>query len=147
MANPNNEVEVWKVFETCRLASIRSIQRIAEEVSDPDPNRRQTKEYSTLESVKLGKPRKLLSFGPQNNWRSCKVRCNAAKLPTTGGKVKGKRSTYNRKTTIRDPNVSSWARGFCAAVHVFLEDAHVIAPSGSGIVVPLEVIPNTAAQT
>ncbi|KAK4737013.1 hypothetical protein R3W88_000710 [Solanum pinnatisectum] len=45
----------------------------------------------------------------------------ATKLPTTGGKGKGKRSTYNRKTTIRDPNVPSWARGFCAVVHVFLE--------------------------
>uniref|UniRef100_M1DLN3 Uncharacterized protein n=1 Tax=Solanum tuberosum TaxID=4113 RepID=M1DLN3_SOLTU len=71
----------------------------------------------------------------------------ATKLLATGGKGKGKMSTYNRKTTTKDPNVYSWARGLCAAVHVFLEDSHVTTPSGSGIVVPPEVIPSTDAQT
>uniref|UniRef100_M1DYF0 Uncharacterized protein n=1 Tax=Solanum tuberosum TaxID=4113 RepID=M1DYF0_SOLTU len=70
----------------------------------------------------------------------------ATKLPTTGGKDKGKRSTSDRKTTIRDPNVPSWARGFCVAIHVFLEDSHVIAPSGSGTVVPPKVTPSTDAH-
>uniref|UniRef100_M1DG09 Uncharacterized protein n=1 Tax=Solanum tuberosum TaxID=4113 RepID=M1DG09_SOLTU len=44
-----------------------------------------------------------------------------------------------RKTTIRDPNVPSWAWGFCAAVHVFLEDSHVTDPSGPGTAIPLEI--------
>uniref|UniRef100_M1DD78 Uncharacterized protein n=1 Tax=Solanum tuberosum TaxID=4113 RepID=M1DD78_SOLTU len=71
----------------------------------------------------------------------------AMKLTTTGGKGKGKRSTSNMKTIIRDPNVPSWFRGFCAAVHVFLEDSHVTTPSGSGTAVPPEVTPSTDAQT
>ncbi|KAK4737466.1 hypothetical protein R3W88_001163 [Solanum pinnatisectum] len=71
----------------------------------------------------------------------------ATKLPTTGGKGKGNKSTSDRKTTIRDPNVPSSARGFCAAVHVFLEDSHVTIPSGSGTAVPPEVTPSIDAQT
>ncbi|KAK4721972.1 hypothetical protein R3W88_012205 [Solanum pinnatisectum] len=62
-------------------------------------------------------------------------RGKATKFPTTGG-----------KTTIRDPNVPSWARGFCAAVHVFLEESHVTAPSGSSTAITPEVIPSTDAQ-
>uniref|UniRef100_M1DC37 Integrase core domain containing protein n=1 Tax=Solanum tuberosum TaxID=4113 RepID=M1DC37_SOLTU len=75
------------------------------------------------------------------------TRVKDTKLPTPGGKGKGKRSTSDRKTTIKDPNVPSWSQGFCVAVHVFLEDSHVTAPSGSSTVVPPEVTPSTDAQT
>uniref|UniRef100_M1E0D9 Integrase core domain containing protein n=1 Tax=Solanum tuberosum TaxID=4113 RepID=M1E0D9_SOLTU len=74
-------------------------------------------------------------------------RGKATKLPTTSGKGKGKRSTSDRNTTIRDPNVPSWAWGFYASMHVFLEDSHVTAPSGSGTAIPPEVTPSTDAQT
>uniref|UniRef100_M1E0N4 Integrase core domain containing protein n=1 Tax=Solanum tuberosum TaxID=4113 RepID=M1E0N4_SOLTU len=66
---------------------------------------------------------------------------------TFGGKGKGKRSTYNRKTTIRDANVPSWAWGFCAAVHVSLDDSHMTSPSGSSTAILPKVIPSTDAQT
>uniref|UniRef100_M1E0I1 Putative plant transposon protein domain-containing protein n=1 Tax=Solanum tuberosum TaxID=4113 RepID=M1E0I1_SOLTU len=71
----------------------------------------------------------------------------ATKLSTTGGKDKSNMATSNRRTTIRDPNVPSWARGFCAAIHVFLEDSHVETPSGSGTVIPPIEAPSTDAQT
>uniref|UniRef100_M1DZ07 Integrase core domain containing protein n=1 Tax=Solanum tuberosum TaxID=4113 RepID=M1DZ07_SOLTU len=122
-----------------------------------------------MESVKLGEPRKLWVNRRPDMTRSIAAeriipaqekikgiiinedaaisRCKATKLPTTGGKGKGKRSTSDRKTTIRDPNVPSWARGFCAAVHVFREDSQVTTPSGSGTAVPPEVTPSTDAQT
>ncbi|WMV13512.1 hypothetical protein MTR67_006897 [Solanum verrucosum] len=38
MANPKNEVEVWKVYENFKLVSQRSIRRIVEEVGMPDLN-------------------------------------------------------------------------------------------------------------
>uniref|UniRef100_M1DNX8 Uncharacterized protein n=1 Tax=Solanum tuberosum TaxID=4113 RepID=M1DNX8_SOLTU len=59
-----------------------------------------------------------------------------------GGKGKGKRSTSDMKTTLRDPNVPSWDQGFCAVVHVFLENYDVTTPSGYGTVVPPELRAN-----
>uniref|UniRef100_M1DWL6 Uncharacterized protein n=1 Tax=Solanum tuberosum TaxID=4113 RepID=M1DWL6_SOLTU len=50
-----------KVVEKCRLESKRSSRHIAKEVSDPYPDRCWTQDNFTLESVKVGKPRKLLA--------------------------------------------------------------------------------------
>uniref|UniRef100_M1DLQ1 Integrase core domain containing protein n=1 Tax=Solanum tuberosum TaxID=4113 RepID=M1DLQ1_SOLTU len=57
----HDKVEVWKVFENCRLASQRSNRHIAEEGGVPDSNHRLTQEYFKLESVKLGKARSNLA--------------------------------------------------------------------------------------
>jgi len=70
----------------------------------------------------------------------------AMKLPTNIGKGKGKRPTSAKKTITLDPNLPSWARGFCRAVHVFLEDSHSTKLGEFGNVVPPEVTPGTDAQ-
>uniref|UniRef100_M1DR32 Integrase core domain containing protein n=1 Tax=Solanum tuberosum TaxID=4113 RepID=M1DR32_SOLTU len=69
-----------------------------------------------------------------------------SKLPTTTGKGKGKRPTSARKTITLDPSIPSWARGFCSAVHVFLENTHSTDLGESGTAVPLEVTSGTDAQ-
>uniref|UniRef100_M1DSC8 Uncharacterized protein n=1 Tax=Solanum tuberosum TaxID=4113 RepID=M1DSC8_SOLTU len=69
----------------------------------------------------------------------------AMKLPITTRKGKGKRPTSTRKTITLDPNIPSWSRGFCRAVHVFLADLHSTEFGESGTVVPPEVTPGTNA--
>uniref|UniRef100_M1DD82 Integrase core domain containing protein n=1 Tax=Solanum tuberosum TaxID=4113 RepID=M1DD82_SOLTU len=63
-----------------------------------------------------------------------------------GNKGKGKRPTSDRKTTIRDPNVPSWARGFYAAMQAFLADTPLAALSGSGTAVSSEATPGTEIE-
>uniref|UniRef100_M1D9U7 Uncharacterized protein n=1 Tax=Solanum tuberosum TaxID=4113 RepID=M1D9U7_SOLTU len=58
--------------------------------------------------------------------------------PPPGNKDKGKRPTSDRKTTIRDPNVPSWAWGFYAFVQAFLAETPLAAHSGSDTVVSFE---------
>uniref|UniRef100_M1BRU2 Uncharacterized protein n=1 Tax=Solanum tuberosum TaxID=4113 RepID=M1BRU2_SOLTU len=70
----------------------------------------------------------------------------ARKLPTTNGKGKGNRPTSARKTITLDPNISSWARGFCRAVHVFLAESHSTDLGEFGTVVPPEVTSGTDAR-
>ncbi|XP_049372836.1 uncharacterized protein LOC125837808 [Solanum verrucosum] len=55
-----DESRSGKVVEKCRLASKGSSRCNAEEVGDPDPDLRLTQDNFTLESVKVGEPRKLL---------------------------------------------------------------------------------------
>uniref|UniRef100_M1DGP9 Uncharacterized protein n=1 Tax=Solanum tuberosum TaxID=4113 RepID=M1DGP9_SOLTU len=70
-----------------KLEAKRSGRRTAEEVGDPDSDRRWTQDNFKVESVKLSEPRKLLAirrpgrrsrscppFGPQIKWKSCKTR-------------------------------------------------------------------------
>uniref|UniRef100_M1DTM7 Uncharacterized protein n=1 Tax=Solanum tuberosum TaxID=4113 RepID=M1DTM7_SOLTU len=45
----------------------------------------------------------------------------------------------DRKTITLDPNIPSWAKGFCRAVHVFLADLHSTDLGESGTVVSPEV--------
>jgi len=66
--------------------------------------------------------------------------------PPPGNKGKGKKPTSDRKTTIRDPNVPSWAPGFYAVVQAFLAEMPLAAPSGFGTAVPSEVTPGTDAR-
>uniref|UniRef100_M1DQA1 Uncharacterized protein n=1 Tax=Solanum tuberosum TaxID=4113 RepID=M1DQA1_SOLTU len=61
-----------------------------------------------------------------------------SKLSITTGKGKGKRPTSARKTITLDPNIPSWARGFCRAVHVFLADSLSTDLGESSTVVPPE---------
>uniref|UniRef100_M1DK13 Uncharacterized protein n=1 Tax=Solanum tuberosum TaxID=4113 RepID=M1DK13_SOLTU len=70
----------------------------------------------------------------------------ALKLPTTTGKGNGKRPTPAKKTITLDPNIPSWARGFCRAVHVFLADSQSTNLGEVGTVVPPEVTSGTDAQ-
>ncbi|WMV49812.1 hypothetical protein MTR67_043197 [Solanum verrucosum] len=66
--------------------------------------------------------------------------------PTTTRKGKGKRPISARKTITLDTNIPSWARGFCRAVHVFLEDSHSTELGEFGTVVPPKVTLGTDAQ-
>uniref|UniRef100_M1DUR9 Integrase core domain containing protein n=1 Tax=Solanum tuberosum TaxID=4113 RepID=M1DUR9_SOLTU len=66
--------------------------------------------------------------------------------PPPGNIGKGKRHTSNRMTTIRDPNVPSWAWGFYASVQAFLVDTPLAAPSGSSTVVSSKATPGTETQ-
>uniref|UniRef100_M1DAX4 Integrase core domain containing protein n=1 Tax=Solanum tuberosum TaxID=4113 RepID=M1DAX4_SOLTU len=65
--------------------------------------------------------------------------------PPLGNKGKGKRKISDRETTLRSPYIPSWARRFNAALHAFLADTPLAAPSGSGTAVSSEVTPGTDA--
>uniref|UniRef100_M1DJ74 Integrase core domain containing protein n=1 Tax=Solanum tuberosum TaxID=4113 RepID=M1DJ74_SOLTU len=69
-----------------------------------------------------------------------------SELPTTTSKGKGKRPISARKTITPDPNIPSWARGFCRAVHVFLADSHSTGLGEFGTAVPPEVTLGTDAE-
>jgi len=69
-----------------------------------------------------------------------------SELPTTTSKGKGKRPISARKTITPDPNIPSWARGFCRAVHVFLEDSQSTYLGEVDTVIPHEVTSSTDAQ-
>uniref|UniRef100_M1D9V9 Integrase core domain containing protein n=1 Tax=Solanum tuberosum TaxID=4113 RepID=M1D9V9_SOLTU len=138
-----------------------TIWRIADQVGDPDVDHRldlhinwrvckTRRGFADMTRSKAAEriiPAQEKTKGFTINEDATISRGKSTKLPITGGKGKGKRSTSDRKTTIRDPNVPLWGRGLCSAVHVFLEDSHVTSPSGSGTAVPSKVTPSTDAQT
>uniref|UniRef100_M1DI08 Integrase core domain containing protein n=1 Tax=Solanum tuberosum TaxID=4113 RepID=M1DI08_SOLTU len=121
--------------------------RVARRARLMSPNGREPDDMTRSKAGERIIPAQQKTKGITINEDAARSRGKATKLPTTGGKGKGKRSTSDRKTIIRDPNVPSWARGFCADVHVFLEDSHVIAHSGSGTTIPPEVTPSIDAHT
>uniref|UniRef100_M1DKT7 Integrase core domain containing protein n=1 Tax=Solanum tuberosum TaxID=4113 RepID=M1DKT7_SOLTU len=123
-----------KVVEKCRLSRKWSSRRIAEEVGDPDPDRRWTQENFTLESIKVGEPRKLLA----NRQPGRRSQSNLPIGPPHQLRI--------LKNSVRDPNVPSWAQGFYAAVQAFLADTALATPSGFGTAVSSEATPGTETQ-
>uniref|UniRef100_M1DE01 Uncharacterized protein n=1 Tax=Solanum tuberosum TaxID=4113 RepID=M1DE01_SOLTU len=92
------------------------------------------------------KPAQEKSKGSAINEETTTLKGKATKLTATIGKGKGKRPTSARKTITQDPNILSWARGFCRVVHIFLADTHSTDLGESGIVVLPKVTSGTDAH-